>query len=66
MGVINFERKKMIPLTESLNHMLVKKTVTFAKKNLKKKMLIIRNILKLEIIAITQVNTKLLHIAYVI
>ena len=44
--------------------MLTKKTVTFPSKRLKTNMLMIKNIVKLEIIIITQVNTEVLDIAY--
>ena len=40
--------------------------VKFAEKSLEITMLMIKNIVKLETIVITQVNTEMLHIAYVI
>ena len=42
LKITNFEEKKMILLTKSLNHMLDKKTVTFAKESLKTNRLISR------------------------
>ena len=46
--------------------MLNKKTVTFVKKNSKKKTLMIKIIVKLEIIVIIQVNSDVLDIACLI
>ena len=37
-----------------------------SKKKLKKKMLMMKSIVKLEILVIAQVNTEVLHIAYVV
>ena len=45
--------------------MLDKKNVTVTKRNLQK-MLIIKNIVKLEIIAIIQIHTEVLYLEYVI
>ena len=41
-------------------------TATFAEIKFKKKRLMIKNIVKLEITVIIQVNTEVLHLAYVI
>lgn len=42
LKITNFEEKKMILLTKRLNHMLDKKTVTFAKASLKTNRLVSR------------------------
>lgn len=42
LKITNFEEKKMILLTKRLNHMLDKKTVTFAKESLKTNRLVSR------------------------
>ena len=44
----------------------MQKSVTFVKRSLKIKMLNIKNIVKLEIIFIIQVNIEVQHIVYVI
>ena len=49
-----------------MNHVLLKKSVTFTKKGLKINMLITKNIVKLKIIFIIQGNIKVLRIPYVI
>ena len=61
MKVINFEKKKMIPLTKGQ----WEKT-KICKKYLNITMLMIKVIVKLKTIVIMQVNTEVLHIAYVI
>ena len=55
MKVINFEKKKMIPLTKGQ-----------WEKDENITMLMIKVIVKLKTIVIMQVNTEVLHIAYVI
>ena len=55
MEIINFKRKKMKLLKKcSINHIKMQKFVIFVKKNLKIKMGKIKNIVKLEVIAIVQ------------
>ena len=51
-------------LTNSRNHMKMKKIVIFVKKNLKINMLKIKIIAKFVVIAIIQVKIEVLHIAY--
>ena len=46
--------------------MIRQKSVTFVDESFKINMLTIKNTIKLEIIVIIQVNTEVLHIAYVI
>ena len=63
----NFEKTKLYHYQEERsNHMLAQKTVIFQKKKLKKKMLMMKSIVKLEILVIAQVNTEVLYITYVI
>ena len=50
----------------SRNYIKMQKSVMFAKKNLKTNLGKIKNIVKLEIIAIIQGNIEVLHIAYII
>ena len=50
-----------------MNHILIKQTVTFAKKkSLLVNTLLIKIIVKLGTTVITQVNAEMLHVAYVI
>ena len=51
---------------KGIYHIIIKKTVTFAEKNLKNYMLKIKYLVELEIIVIIQVNTEVLQIVYVI
>ena len=64
MKIINLEKNEVID--SSRNHMKVQKSVLFVKKNLKIDTWKMKNILKLEIIAIKQESIKVLHIAYAI
>ena len=67
INIINFKKKKMKLLTnEQQESYKNANTVTFAKKNLKTNLGKIKNIVKLEIIAIIQGNIEVLHIAYII
>ena len=49
-----------------MNHVKMQKSVIFVKKRFNVNMLEIKNIVKSEIIVITEVNIEALHIAYVI
>ena len=63
----NFEKKKMIPLTDGKFESFERqKYVIFAEKKIRKKRLMIKNIVKLEIIVIIQINPEVLFIGYVI
>ena len=66
--ISNFEKKKIIPLTrkEYLLYIIIKQTVIFAKKSLKINTSMMKIIVKLGTIVNLQLNTVLLHIAYVI
>ena len=65
--IINFEKEKMISLTDGeFESFGRQKYAIFADTKLKKKMLMIKNIVKLDLIAIIQLNTEMLFIAYVI
>ena len=67
INIINFKKKKMKLLTnEQQESYKNANTVMFAKKNLKTNLGKIKNIVKLEIIAIIQGNIEVLHIAYII
>ena len=67
MKIINFKKKKMKLLTKSSrNHIKMKISVIFVKKNLKINILKIKNIVKLEIISSIQKNIEVLRLAYVI
>ena len=66
MEVIKFEKKKMIPLTDEGVLIIYKKLSYICKNKLKTNMLMMKNTVELEIIVITQVNTVVLHIVYVI
>ena len=46
MKVIDFENKKMVPLTKILNHILTNQTFAFAKKCLRINTLMIENIVE--------------------
>ena len=59
MKIINFQKKKMIPLTNAEQELYEKwKSATFTKK------VQIKAIVKLKTIVIIQVNAEVLHIAY--
>ena len=63
MKIINYDHKKIIPLTDKKKEtMKIKKFVIYAKKNLVQ----IKNIVKLEIIVIIQDNIEELLIVFVI
>ena len=62
MKITNFVKKKMNP---SRNHTKRQKSAAFGEKSLNINMLMIKNILKLEIIVIIRVNKEMLHITYV-
>ena len=65
--MISFKKKKLSYQQKSCgNNMEMQKSVIFVNKNLKANMWKIKNIGKVEIIAIIQVNIGGLHIAYVI
>ena len=67
MKIINFEIKKVIQLkTSSRNQMKRRKSAIFTKTLLDINTLTKKIIVKLKIIVITQANTEVLHIAYVI
>ena len=65
MKIINFEKKQMIPLTSKELESYASQE-TFAKNSLKTSTLMLKNIKKLEIIFMIQVNAMVLHIAYII
>ena len=66
MKNIDFENKKMIPLTnKELKITKMQKFITFAGKESDKSLLKI-NIEKLEIIAIIQINKEVQHIVFVV
>ena len=60
MKIIDFRKKR------SRNHMKIQKSVIFVKKKLKINLWKMKNIVKLEIIAIIQENIEMLHITHVI
>ena len=66
--IINFKKKSMKLSTNKQQELYenAKKVAIFVKKNLKISILKIKNLVKLEIIAIIRVNTGVLHIVYVI
>ena len=67
MKIINFKQKEVIKKMNSRNHIKMQKFVIFVKKSLKINILKIKNIVKVEIIVIIQVNnTEVLHIVYAI
>ena len=67
MKIINFEKKKIIPLTskKTMNQILIKQTVTFAKR-LEINALLIKIAVKLGTTATLQLNIEMLHIVFVI
>lgn len=67
MKITNFENNNMIPLKrKSINHILVKETVIFAKNGLKINTLIIRSIKKLKTVVIIQADTEVIRLEYII
>ena len=67
MKIINFKNKKMLPLSkEEFESYLNQINYHTIKKNSNINTLMIKIIANLRIIAIIQVNTKVLHTAYVI
>ena len=68
MKIINFKKKKneIINKTNSRNYMKMQKVFIFGKKILKTNISQIKSIAKLEIIAIIQVNTEVLHLMHLI
>ena len=67
-NIINFEKKKMLPLTKRRAKITLKtqQNVTFAEKDYQKSLLKIKIIKKLETIAILLVNIEVKRIVYVI
>ena len=67
-NIINFEKKKMLPLTKRRAKITLKtrQNVTFAEKDYQKSLLKIKIIKKLEAIAILQVNIEVKLIVYVL
>ena len=65
MKIINFEKKKIIPLTskKTMNQILIKQTVTFAKR-LEINALLIKIAVKLGTTATLQLNIEMLHILF--
>ena len=55
-----------VPIINSANHKLVKNVFPICQKKLKEKTLMIKNVKKLRVIVIFQVNIEMLLIAYVI
>ena len=67
MGIISFIKNQVINRTSTeIIFKKVQKAVIFVKKNLKIKMLMIKNIVKLEINVIIKGIMEALHIVYVI
>ena len=64
--MINFKSNRIAEQQSNRNHMKMQKSIIFVKKDLKIKMLKIKNNVKLGTIVIMQVNIDVLHIAYVI
>ena len=64
--MINFKSNRIAEQQSNRNHMKMQKSIIFVKKDLKIKMLKIKNNVKLGTIVIMQVNIDMLHIAYVI
>ena len=67
MKIVNFEKKKMIPLMSKVyEYILIKQTIIFEKKSLKINKPTIKMNKNFGSIFILQKNTEVLHTAYVI
>ena len=64
--IFNYEKKEMIPLTDEKNKSYEKQKVTYAEKNLILMMRVIKSIIKLEIIVITQEHLEKLAMIFAI